>query len=342
MLGYHAGRLAATAAGTLILIANTDANIAAHGLTGPPARLQLALALGIVAAASLTGLALRQRRYGLALLLMAALAAGEATQALGSAERVIAARDAKTAPAREAAARRTAALQRLTAAETATMATTATIAAKAAEKACASHCRALLEGTAKAAADELAAARAAVAALPTASESPTALADRAGVAGSTLDLVAATLASLAINGLAIALIGFGAHFVGASGARSAPAPVPRRLPRIRVADEADYEEAERSARDRSQTSFDDSDIKGEWFAERFSHPEEGSGPPRGRRDQVLAAILTDHALGKPFASQRQAAERFAVAPSTLSEWFKEWDAAGLVPARRTVGRCKKI
>jgi len=64
--------------------------------------------------------------------------------------------------------------------------------------------------------------------------------------------------------------------------------------------------------------------------------------PSGRKDEVLAAALTDLGLGRRFPSQRDLSARFGVPRSTLSDWLKEWEAAGLIPARRIVGRRKEL
>lgn len=68
----------------------------------------------------------------------------------------------------------------------------------------------------------------------------------------------------------------------------------------------------------------------------------GGTPPGGRRAEVLAALQTDIAFGKSFPSQRAMEERFNVPRSTLSDWLKEWEADGSIPARRTVGRVKVL
>lgn len=66
------------------------------------------------------------------------------------------------------------------------------------------------------------------------------------------------------------------------------------------------------------------------------------GPSDGRKSEVLAAMLTDLALGRSAASQRELCERFGIARSTMSDWLAEWERSGLIPHRRTVGRCKTL
>jgi transposase len=41
-------------------------------------------------------------------------------------------------------------------------------------------------------------------------------------------------------------------------------------------------------------------------------------------------------------SQRDLCERFGVPRSTMSDWLGEWERSGLIPNRRTVGRCKAL
>lgn len=71
------------------------------------------------------------------------------------------------------------------------------------------------------------------------------------------------------------------------------------------------------------------------------HPRP-DGSPDGRRDQVLASLLTDLGLGRSAPSQRDLCERFGIPRSTMSDWLGEWERSGIIPARRTVGRCKAL
>ncbi len=64
--------------------------------------------------------------------------------------------------------------------------------------------------------------------------------------------------------------------------------------------------------------------------------------PAGRREAVLGELLTDLALGRSFASQTELCARHGVARSTMSDWLTEWERAGLIPERRTVGRTKAL
>jgi hypothetical protein len=60
------------------------------------------------------------------------------------------------------------------------------------------------------------------------------------------------------------------------------------------------------------------------------------------KDEALAALLTDLALGRGFGSQDELAERFNRPKSTISVWLKDWTRQGLIPNRTVRGRCKAI
>jgi hypothetical protein len=71
----------------------------------------------------------------------------------------------------------------------------------------------------------------------------------------------------------------------------------------------------------------------------------GTGPKpsrKARKDAALADLLTRLALGERFGSQDELASRYLVPKSTMSDWLREWEAAGLIPERRTVGRFKQV
>lgn len=213
-----------------------------HGAHGAP--LLMALACGLAVGSVAVGVAWRERRWLIAILIGAGLVAGEGYALLLTSERTLEAREQKQAPIRAALAAGSKALERVAAAERAldnastsprlerALAAKATadvaVVAKAAERDCAVNCRALLEQQVAAAAAEVAAARAdlsvlrgaaeaefeaawaRLAALPApASASP--LADRLGIDGWQVDLAAAVLASLAANGLGAFLLAFAAH-----------------------------------------------------------------------------------------------------------------------------------
>ena len=211
---------------------------------GSTVPLTIALAAGLGVGSIAIGIAWRDHRRLLALLLIVALMAGEGWALLLTAERAMAQRELQQAPLRLATEARTKATTRLTAAsvslaqigETPRLARALTAKAtadravvdSAAKRGCASNCRKLLEQQVETAEREVSYARAeislarndaeqevsearkALAALP-ASVSHSPLADRLGVAGWQVDITAASLASLAANGLAALLICFAAH-----------------------------------------------------------------------------------------------------------------------------------
>lgn len=223
-----------------------------YGSTSAP--MTIALAAGLAVGAIAVGLAWRDRRRSLAMLLVLAIAAGEAWMLVQTAERILDRREAAQAPIKAAAdtldkaqarlGTATAALAalpasspRLEAAIRAKATADAAVLERAADKGCRENCRALLQAQVDAATSEITAARselaqqrmarerevaeartALAAARPTVSATP--LADRLGVAGWALDLSVAALASLAANGLGAFLLAFAAH------SRHAPAPAP--------------------------------------------------------------------------------------------------------------------
>ena len=213
-----------------------------YGASGAP--LLIALACGLAVGSVAVGVAWRERRWLIAMLIGLGLVAGEAYALLLTSERTLEAREQTQAPIRGLAADRTRAEVRLAAAErtlagaqtsdrlkralAAKVAADAAVVAKAAERDCASNCRALLDQQVATAAAEIAAARTELTALRRAAEaelgaaraalaaspapvSISPLADRLGIAGWQIDLAAAVLASLAANGLGAFLLAFAAH-----------------------------------------------------------------------------------------------------------------------------------
>jgi hypothetical protein len=200
--------------GALIIGAAAHVSIAASGGYGAlAAPLQLAVALGLIVGAICVGRAWRECRIVIVACLVVALAAGEGFAVIMTAERTIAARELAAAPLRDAETARAGAEARVKAAESAKTEADKAALTEAAKPGCRKECRTLIEGAKADAQRELEAARAALAALPPVrSASP--LADRLGIAGWTLDLIAAALASISANGLGAALVAFGAHGIG--------------------------------------------------------------------------------------------------------------------------------
>jgi hypothetical protein len=236
--------LAAAVATVIIGVIAHSAVLSSGGYAAPVAPQILAFAAGLIAGSLAVGIAWREGRFILAVLLVLALVAGEAWALLRTAERVVTLREKQQAPLRSTAMARAAAEKeiadaegalaaaritpRLSAAVKAKTIADAAVVAKASEPGCASNCRQLLQAQVdqataevRAARDEIEAGTAAAArrlalahAGLTASappESATPLADRLGLPGWTLDLTEAGLVSVALNGLGALLLFFAAH-----------------------------------------------------------------------------------------------------------------------------------
>jgi hypothetical protein len=237
---------AACLGGALILAAVTHVNVVATGGYGTPhSYLAMAIAAGVALGAVIVGVAWSERRRGIAMLLVAAICAGEAFGLVATAERLIASREAAQAPLRlladertEAEGRVAQAMARLASlpAETARLAhalesnanSAQAIVHKSAERGCAENCRKLLQAQADASAREVDEARAEIVQQRSQAEaelrearlalssirpptSATPLADRVGWPAWAVDLLQSALGSIAANGLACALLAFGGH-----------------------------------------------------------------------------------------------------------------------------------
>lgn len=66
--------------------------------------------------------------------------------------------------------------------------------------------------------------------------------------------------------------------------------------------------------------------------------------PSARLDKqrACADLLTRLALGQSVPAQDELARSWGRPKSTVSDWLREWEGAGLIPARRTVGRRKVL
>ena len=199
--------------GCSIIAAVCHANVAvAGGYLTPSAPLQIALALGLAVGAVAIGRAWSSRRWALAAFLALAMIAGEGWALVGTAERTISARDTLAGPVRDVETSRIVATQRLVTAEAIKREADAAVLSEAAKPGCKKECAALLREAVATAERNIEVARSALAVLPaTRSSSP--LADRIGWHGWQIDLLVATLASLAANGLGAGLVMFGAHEV---------------------------------------------------------------------------------------------------------------------------------
>ena len=256
-MGIEPLKLASGSVGVAIVGTVIHSAVLANGGYGAATTpMLIGLGAGLVIGAAVIGRCWSQGRAIMAVLVGAAMLAGEAYQLLMTAERTIAMRDARQAPiialttAREKAAQRVeqaaaglaaiADTPRLTAALQAKRAADSAAVEKAAERGCAAHCRALLEQQVVSATQEIEAARAEIGALRNVSRheldsarvvlaalpvpgSASPLADRLGIPEWQLDLIAAVLISVGANGLGAALVAFAAH--GPSPAPAASSPI---------------------------------------------------------------------------------------------------------------------
>lgn len=230
-------------AGILLAVAHVTI-MATGGYEGAHAYLTLAIAFGVACGSVCCGMAWAGNRRSLAALFVVCIVGGEAFGFMQTANRLIAASEAAQAPLREHVRTHAKALQRvedakaalakpvtsarLQKAEAAKARADEAVTAQSSLRDCRDNCRQLLQAQVNAAAEEIANARseldavkataraelqAAQAALDglAAPVSPTPLADRTGIPAWALDLLTASLGSLAANGLACCLMIFGAH-----------------------------------------------------------------------------------------------------------------------------------
>lgn len=262
-------RILAMLAGAALLGSTAHVAItAAGGYAATQAPMLAAMAVGTAVGAMVLGAAWGQNRRGLALVVLLALAAGEAWGLLTTGERIVTARETLQAPLRaqlleheravatlkmaEAATPAAPDRSRLAAAEARQRAADAAVRASAADKGCRAECGKLLQAAADAAAADvgaarsaleqqaraeaariaatIAAARSALAAAPL-PQSATPLADRLGLPAWAVDLASAALLAVGANALGAALLAFAAHGAHLSApAAPMPAPAVRKRP----------------------------------------------------------------------------------------------------------------
>jgi hypothetical protein len=211
VLSVFSWRVCAAISGCAILAAVTHANVqAGPGYGSAQGWLMLAVAAGVGVSAFVTGRMWGSNRRWLAVGLVLAVAAGEAFTLVGTAERLIAAREATQAPLKAQASAVEKAATRLATAEAAKRTADAAVRSEAAKPGCKAHCAAMLGQAATDAQAEMVAARTALAgvAMP-ASSAP--LADRLGIAPWAFDLMHAGFGSAAANALAFLLLAAGGH-----------------------------------------------------------------------------------------------------------------------------------
>lgn len=69
------------------------------------------------------------------------------------------------------------------------------------------------------------------------------------------------------------------------------------------------------------------------------------GVPVGKKaskSEVERFVVTELALGRTIPSQQALTERFGRSKSTVSDWLKDWERRGVIPARTQAGRCKML
>lgn len=69
------------------------------------------------------------------------------------------------------------------------------------------------------------------------------------------------------------------------------------------------------------------------------------GPPKTggmSKREALQHVLTELALGRSVPSQQTLANLSGHDKRRVSEWFRDWERGGLIPARTTSGRCKSL
>jgi len=69
------------------------------------------------------------------------------------------------------------------------------------------------------------------------------------------------------------------------------------------------------------------------------------GPPKSgglSKEETLQHVLTELALGRTVPSQQALAGLSGARKQRVSEWVREWEVAGLIPARTQRGRCKVL
>jgi hypothetical protein len=335
----------ATFTGAGILFAATNANILqTGGWQSSHALLVASLSLGVFAGARVIGLGAGR----MALVIIAALAAGETYNFFATGERTVIERETGAAPLRDALARHNAAVQKLAALEQVepisarlkiareakTNADDAVT--KEASDGCKSECRRKQGLADKAQAElvaavaeaeqthegEIKAAKADVSANPVPA-SATPLADRTGLPAWALDLIMAGLLSFGSNGLAGVLIAYGAA-----------------------------SEEEGSA-DKAQPDFDAESLQ---HLVRFFRPDRDNGSGRSgdrpgpkagptgptglSKEQALADILDRLGQGMTIPSQDALASDWGRPKQTVSDWLKEWRRIGIIPPPIRTGRYK--
>lgn len=329
--------------GGFMLAAIANATVAATGATEAHELTIWALAAGVFFASVTIPTAWADRRYIVCVALGVCLMAGEGFNLIKAGERELASRAALKQPAIKALADRETAEGVVAEAALALRSAQDAVSANAAKKDCVKNCAALLTQAVARAERALADAKADLAAVPViALESPSQV---------WVDLLAAALGSIGLNGLAAALIAFGAHGANPAVKQSLTTEQPRSVPMIMVAPEPVNDDQKSDTSGQSDYSAV-SDYELAKVAALFrrdvdgSHEPDGGGkvirPRRWQRDEIRADLATRIARGESFPSQRAMAEAYGVPTTTLHEWFKAWIAEGQEVQRQQIGRRKRV
>lgn len=71
-------------------------------------------------------------------------------------------------------------------------------------------------------------------------------------------------------------------------------------------------------------------------------PDSADACGHPKRSAAVERLLADIQAGRTFDSQAAIVREYGVPRSTLSDQLAAWESAGLIPHRRTIGRCKAI
>ena len=208
---FALSRIIATTAGAGIVGASAFAVIQAGHQDIAHAVLTGALSAGVLVGASVIGPAWRSRRFGLSVIIVAALMAGELFNMVATADRVIAERETAQAAIRSQAAAHDYAIEAQSKAQTAYDDARKATLVQAALPGCKTVCASMLASAEAGAKADLDKGRDLATANPAPQISGSALADRIGWPAWALDLGIAALLSVAANGLGAALFAFGMH-----------------------------------------------------------------------------------------------------------------------------------
>ncbi len=347
-------RLVAIAASGFLLLSIANGTAQATKATGADLDAIYALALGVFVTAGIIGIAISAKRYALGGFLIFCLLCGEGYNFVKTAEREIASRETTQSATDTVLLSRETMRGTIKNAEAALVKAQNAVTDNAAARDCLKNCVLALGNAviaAQAALDKANTDYAKTNRPPSANP----LADRSGFAAWVIDLAAAALKSLAMNGLAAGLVAFGAHGVTVPARKEAATVAPAvELPRIAVSEEP-APMALTAANDGGQSDFGGVSefelakvaalFRGDLEPDGNGGPGGGSKvirPRRWERDELRADITERLARGERFPSQIAIHRAYGVPQGTLSGWFKQWAAEGNSIPRQQHGRRKAV